>query len=358
MADTKISALSAAGALTGDEQMPAAQSGASVQLTLDDLAAYFEGELPSFFAVLRGLSPGDDAPLNTFASDLAAYVTGIDQAQEMLDAAAALGSATDAIERLEGPAPVPTYADLAAVIAAIAATTLAEGDPWRIAWTGDTYLGSGEVIGFVRRGAPSWGDMLPGSKLGTTYSTVSSAGAGARSTDGAGRLLLTVGASDTDEILADLGFAGRAYRRAVQAVQYTTATPGAVNEILLQTRLASVAGTSWLGPGLRYFGSWALRLDASAGSTSPLSPSPAISVGAFAAGARVDFEMSSGPDFTARSFGYKITQGTSVAESTTAFAQPAGLGDWRTSVEVRNQLKLASSGTAGQAVLIGLLCEI
>lgn len=257
-----------------------------------------------------------------------------------------------------GAQDVPTYATLQAVIDAITAAELAEGDAWRIAWTGDDYLPDGEVVGTVRRGTPSWGDLLPGHLLGTTPSTVSSAGGAARTTDADGRLRLTVGASDTDEILADLGIEGRPYRRVKVALQYTSATPGNASELLASMRLADATGAAWLGPGIRFFSSWTLRLDASAGSTSPLSPSPAIATGAFASGARVDLEMSSGPDFAARSWAYELAQGSSAVESTTAFAQPAGLGDWRTSVEVRTQIKLASSGTAGQADLIGLLCEV
>jgi hypothetical protein len=314
---------------------------------------------PDFVATLRDLSPGDDTPINTYATDLDTYVADIDEAQDLLDAGQAAGDVATAIALLSGGGGgVPEYASLQDVIAAIAATTLAEGDAWRISWTGDTYLADGEVVGTVRRGVPSWGDLLPATKLGTTASTASSAGAGARTTDGAGRLRLTVGASDTDDVLADLGLTGRPYRRMVQAINYTTATPGNASELLVQARLSSADGTAWLGHGLRYFSSWTMRLDATEGSTSPISPSPSISATAFASGARLDLEMSSGPDFASRTFAYELTRGSSVAESSSGFAQPTGLGDWRGTPEVRVRLRLSSSGTAGQADLIGLLCEV
>lgn len=257
-----------------------------------------------------------------------------------------------------GAQAVPTYDTLQAVIDAIAATELAEGDAWRIAWTGDSYLSDGEVVGSVRRGVPSWGDLLPAALLGTTPTTAASAGGAARTTDGAGRLRLTVGAADADEILADLGFVGRPYRRVRMAVQYTSATPANNTDLLLSMRLTSADGTAWLGPGIRHFSAWNLRLDASAGSTSPLTPATALVSAAFASGRRVDLELGSGPDFASRSFSYEMESGTSAVESTTAFAQPTGLGDWRVSPEVRVRLKLASSGIAGTADLIGLLCEV
>lgn len=102
MADTKISALAAAGALTGAELLALVQSGASKSADLDAILAYVESQLPGFVGTLRGLSPGDDTPIDTYATALAAYVTGVVQAQALLDAAIGLGSASEAIARLEG----------------------------------------------------------------------------------------------------------------------------------------------------------------------------------------------------------------------------------------------------------------
>lgn len=257
-----------------------------------------------------------------------------------------------------GGGSVPTYASLQAVIDAITAGDLTEGDYWRIAWTGDGYLGDGQVVGCVKLGAPSWGADLPGHLLGTTLITTSSAGGGARTVDGVGRPRLTVGAADADEIIVDLGFASRPLRRFRAALQYTSATPANATEVLAQIRLANAGNTAWLGPGLRHFSTWSVLLTATAGAVSPIGATPTLTSAAFAAGARVDLELTSGPDFASRSFGYRATRGSSVAESTAVFAQPAGLGDWRTSVEVRPQLRLASSGIVGQLDLIGLICEI
>lgn len=100
MADTKISDLPSAGALTGAEIVPLVQSAATVQTSLTDLVPLVEAELPTFFATLRGMSPGDDTPINAYATDLDSYAADIAQAQALLDAAQRVGDATSALNVL------------------------------------------------------------------------------------------------------------------------------------------------------------------------------------------------------------------------------------------------------------------
>lgn len=311
---------------------------------------------PAFLATMRGLSPGDDAPIDTYASDLAGYVADIDEAQALLDAAEAAGDVAAAIALLSGGGGgVPEYDTLQEVITAIAAAELVEGDAWRITWTGDTYLGDGDVVGTVRRGVPSWGGLLPAPLLGTTPTTAASAGAGARTTDGAGRLRLTVGASNTDEIVADLGFATRPLRRYLLALRYTSATPSSTTEALLQARLA--VGSSWQGRSLAYFGSWQSRQDASSGGGSLIAFAP--SVPTFATAARVDLDLTSGPSVASPQWAGDAVAGTNLSRPSSGSSHATGLGDWRSpTLEVRPQLLLASSGIAGQVDLIGVLCEV
>jgi hypothetical protein len=124
MADTKISALSSAGALGGTEVLPIVQGGATVKVALDDLVPLVEAELPSFFATLRTLSPGNDTPINSYATDLDGYASDIAQAQALLDAAQSVGVPTSALNVLRA-APACRATDLTAELDTPAALAFA-----------------------------------------------------------------------------------------------------------------------------------------------------------------------------------------------------------------------------------------
>jgi hypothetical protein len=81
------------------------QSGTTAKAALDDLVPLVEAELPAFFATIRGMSPGNDVPINAYASDLDGYASDIAQAQALLDAAQSVGVPTSALNVLRAAPP-------------------------------------------------------------------------------------------------------------------------------------------------------------------------------------------------------------------------------------------------------------
>jgi hypothetical protein len=80
--------------------------------------------LPDFVATMQALSPGDDVPINSYATDLDGYASDIAQAQALLDAAQSVGVPTSALNVLRA-APACRATDLTAELDTPAALALA-----------------------------------------------------------------------------------------------------------------------------------------------------------------------------------------------------------------------------------------
>lgn len=203
---------------------------------------------PAFVDTLRDLSPGDDAPIDAYASDLASYAADIGDAQDLLDAAQAVGGVGDAIAILAGGGgAVPTYASLADVIADIG-TGLGERDPWRVAWTGDSYIPDGAVVGSVVDGEPSWEGTIPWPVLGLSATTLTTVSGGTVGADGAGRPLVSVTSTVGSTVEIDLGLELRTPRRLViEGIFTASATPNSSGNSVLAAQAMRVDDNSRRG---------------------------------------------------------------------------------------------------------------
>ncbi len=221
--------------------LDAAQAVGNVDAAIAKLAATD----PDFVTTLRTLSPGDDAPLDTYATALAGYVADVGEAQDLLDASIAAGDVATAISILAGGGgAVPTYASLADVIADIG-TGLGERDPWRVAWTGDAYIPDGAVVGTVVDGEPSWEGTIPWPVLGLSASTLTTVSGGTVGADGAGRPLISVTSTAGSTVEIDLGLELRTPRRLViEGVFTASATPTSSGSSVLAAQAMRVDDNS------------------------------------------------------------------------------------------------------------------
>lgn len=80
--------------------------------------------LPDFVATMQALSPGNDTPINSYATDLDGYASDIAQAQALLDAAQSVGVPTSALNVLRA-APACRATDLTAELDTPAALAFA-----------------------------------------------------------------------------------------------------------------------------------------------------------------------------------------------------------------------------------------
>lgn len=208
--------------------------------TLAEAVDKLEAVEPPFVATLRMMSPGDDAPINTYSSDLELWAGNIGNAQDLLDAAQAVGDVFQAIAKLEASESVTTYTSLDAVRSA----GLAEGAHWRVAWGAGAlaapFSAAGEVIGTILNGAPSWIGWLPYELWGTTLSDTTATG-GSRTSDSDGRPRLSVTSTSGSSVVTDLGMQTDRPQRARLLARLTAASPSDSTDDLggLQMRRAS-----------------------------------------------------------------------------------------------------------------------
>lgn len=246
---------------------------------------------PDFVATMRGLSPGDDAPIDSYATDLDGYVADIDEAQDLLDAAQAVGTPAAAIAKLAA-ADITTYTDLADVIAA----ALPEGTPWRILWGAGTlaapFDGAGEIVGTILNGDPSWIGFLPSDLWGTTLSDTTATG-GTRTTDSDGRPRLSVTSTSGSSVETDLGMRTDRPQRVRLLARLTVATPADVAADVGGLRLKRVSGGNNLDEYIGYFtgaGGWIVGLRGSAVINFQNTATP-LDTTKFSSGRQIEFEV-------------------------------------------------------------------
>jgi hypothetical protein len=250
-------------------------------------------------------------------------------------------------------ATVQLYDDLAAVIAA----SLSEGDYWRLAWTGDTYHGTGEVIGQIVGGYPSWTGPIPWSVVGTTVTDVTST----HTTDGAGRPQLVVTGDGTTVKVCDLGLNVPPFATVRLHARYTQATrnnTGSTGPTLLLARTTSPtmgADAFWsslipqaAGWQRYYYDDWT-----ASGTDAALT---GASDTMWAGGGALVFGMRSARGVSATPARYPLLKALSADEQ--AFEPgnvPAGAGSWLTSSNTyRVRPRLRDTGGAATLTTTGL----
>lgn len=307
---------------------------------------------PEAYAALIAFFGGDQAAADAYLAQLEGYADDGEDAQALLDAAAAAGDVATAIAILEGGGiSLGTYADLKTVVDLIADGTLVEGQGWRIAWTGDTYIPDGEALGIVRYGKPVWSGTIPAPLIGALWTVVS----GGVTYDVDGRPILTVtGAApgslqaiELDCDLAPFGAVAAVTRfQSIAAVTSGLAGPAAVVGLTaspfvrLLSGLADVGG-AWFGVGAGFgnpFGALSPTLNATTEQA-------------------VRFEidvLANNRDLLPKAFTL-ISHGVNAAQAFDAnTAILVGFVDWRADIDLRFRLENTDLGVPSTLMLTGL----
>lgn len=310
-----------------------------------------QADLPDYVEPARAFF-GDDAAVEAYLTQLEGYAADGAEATDLLDAAEAAGTVSEAIAILAGGAsPVETFDTLADVIAA----GLPDAAYFRLEWTGDTYIPDGEVVGQIVDGEPSWDRLIPWSKIGTTPTLVTSSGGSTLGTGAGGRPLLSVPASDGADVEAAVGLSLRTPRRLSAAVIYTTAAPPDSGSSTLALQMRRVSdGTKRLWAYLiknplwecGYFQTDGAAVDQPIGDDSIAAQ--------FAAGRRVDLTMTTASERILPQPSL-VVRGTSVSGtvSTTSTAVISTNGDFTAAQSWDIVLRLRSTGVVGTALWVG-----
>lgn len=314
-----------------------------------------QADLPDYVEPARAFF-GDDAAVEAYLTQLEGYAADGAEATDLLDAAEAAGTVSEAIAILAGGGgpSLGTYADLREVLDEIAGGGLVEGQAWRIAWTGDLYLPDGEALGVVRRGKPAWRGVIPSPLLGVAWTVIS----GGVTYDGDGRPILTTtggaaGTTQSIEMDCDLG----PFLALVAHTQYqATGTPSLTGTAgpaarfglaaMPTTRVLSTlayVGSEWFGVGAGFGGPFAALSPA-------LNPSTAR---------ELIFEidiLANRRDALPRGFTRIAHSGNAFQNFDSATPISGDWSDWNSDLDARLRLENTDLGVASTLTLTGLEC--
>jgi len=265
-----------------------------------------------------------------------------------------------AIRLLEPPPSpaIPTYNTLQEVIDDIG-TGLTDGDLWRIAWTGDTYISDGEAIGTVIAGRPSWEAVIPWPQLDLAVTTLTATGGGSVSSDAEGRPVLSVTSSTSvAEVL--LGTQLRTPRRCHLATLFNTDATANNNSIsaAILRRVSTTADQAWAFTqyqGGLWVGGAYWQATGSSFSSQAFANTPSLTT-LFDSPARMDFVVALVHD---RLLSDNIPFVARLESAAGGLAQAplltlGGGGGWTSSETWEPVARLQSAGAAAELVVTGL----